>query len=110
MKRLFIITMLIISSCTPTDDIQIMTKIDVIEFTQTKLYNEVEISLNDFELLLSNTNNVYIKRTSGDLEKLYIGGYILHQKNDAEDVMHYYFRMISVTDMIQPGNEIFIKK
>ena len=108
MKKLLIITLIVFQSCTP-DEPGTLTKVEQISFTQTELYNEVEVSKEDYTSLLHNTNEIYIKRAAENFENVKMGSYNLHRQIDEEGIEHYYFRMISLTPMIELGDELWVK-
>ena len=44
-----------------------------------------------------------------NFENVKIGSYNLHRQIDEEGIEHYYFRMISLTPMIELGDELWVK-
>ena len=108
MKKIIFLLIVVMASCTE-DDLGTLTKIEIINFKQQELYNEAQVSAADFSVLLKHTNEIYLKRDTGSLEQLPLGSYLLHHVL-IDNETQYYFRMISLTEMVQPGNEIWVNK
>ena len=100
--------MLLLASCedNENDNYQLLNQLN---FTETELYHEVELSYDDYADLLKNTHHVYLLRAGAtSFEYIHMGLYNIHRIKDEAGVTHYYFRMISLTPMINKGDELYI--
>lgn len=108
MKKLIVILIVMLSSCTEEEKTEWM-QVETCNYKQvTKdgklFYTELELNASGYDLVIQNTNNVYLERGEEKV-KLLQGSFHLYS-----DCCDYFIRTTAYTETILEGDKLFVLK